>query len=366
MTNSIVNAALVQYGRDMETEFPTKSLPNELPLINALAPGECSAPHGGTGCVAAPSDLSVGFGYDAAGFDAGTVNFINRFALPDERRIQLKDDVSWSHGKHTTKFGVDYNKVSDYINNLYNGYGTYDFDWAYSFIGDYLHTTTGLGGANYGGATFTDNGPCASVTDTFCEANYGLYSSYSQGYTVPSNWNPTTHTGTPDNVGASALIATREYAGYATDDWRISTNLTLTLGVRYEYEYIPPNPTPNPDLVGTSTTRGGGFFAGTKYQPNTTTRPDDRNNVAPRIGFAYNVYGDGKTVIRGGYGMYFGRIINSNVEQSYQNSGGPGSQVNVSGLFSDATFANQGVCKIIFPQNVPTYAQAQCVRYSYQ
>ena len=76
-------------------------------------------------------------------------DFHHRFALPDERRLQLKDDVTWSHGKHTFKFGLDYNKVSDYINNLYNGYGTYNFDWAYSFIGDYLHATTGLGGTGY-------------------------------------------------------------------------------------------------------------------------------------------------------------------------------------------------------------------------
>ena len=339
VSNSIVNSFLAQYGRDMETEFPSQTLPNEQPLVNNLSPGECSAPHGGP-CPAGAPDLSIGFGYDAAGFDGGTSALFSRFALPDERRLQLKDDVTWSHGKHNTKFGLDYNKVSDYINNLYNGYGTYDFDWAYSFIGDYLHATTNLGGAAYAGGGTANGG----------DYNYGLYSSFSQGYTVPSNWNGTT--GTPDNVGASSLLTTREYAGYATDDWRVSRTLTLTLGVRYEYEYVPVNPTPNPFLEGNDTALPGA---------NTLTRPDDRNNVAPRIGFAINVFGDSKTILRGGYGMYFGRIINSNIEQSYQNSGGPGSQVNVSGLFSDT--ASSGVsstaCKILFPQVVTTYAQAQ-------
>ena len=345
LSNTLVNSFLAQYGRDMETEFPSGTLPNEQPLVNALSPGECSAPHGGP-CVSGAPDLSVGYGYDAAGFDGGTSALFTRFALPDERRLQLKDDVTKTLGKHTFKFGVDYNKVSDYINNLYNGYGTYNYDWAYSFIGDYLHATTGLGGTPYAGGGAANGG----------DYNYGLYSSYSQGYTVPSNFVATgtgfnrTFSGTADNVGAKSLFATREYAGYATDDWRITPRLTLTLGARYEYEYVPGNPTPNPDYTGTQVIGN--------FSPNTTAHPDDRNNVGPRLGFAYNVFGDSKTTLRGGYGMYFGRIINANVEQSYQNSGGPGSQVNISGLFPDASTTSVTSCKIVFPQVVTTYIQA--------
>lgn len=338
LNNTMVNQFLAQYGRDLETESPSGALPNEQPLVNAFTSGECSAPHGGT-CLAGAPDLSIGYGYDAEGFDGGTSALFSRFALPDERRLQLKDDLTWQHGQHTFKFGVDYNKVSDFINNLYNGYGTYDYDWAYSFIGDYLHATTGLGGTAYAGGGAANGG----------DYNFGLYSSFSQGFTVPTNWNGTT--GTPDNVGASALITTRDYAGYATDDWRARPRLTLTLGVRYEYEYIPENPTPNPTFEG-QTMIGA-------YAPNTLSRPDDRNNIAPRLGFAWNIFGDNKTVLRGGYGIYYGRIINANVEQSYQNSGGPGSQVNVSGLFPDASTSSVADCKILFPQVVPTYAQAQ-------
>jgi hypothetical protein len=344
LSNSIVNSFLAQYGRDMETETLSPTLPNEAPLVNALSPGECSAPLGKP-CPAGAPDISVGYGYDAAGFDAGTSSILSRFALPDERRIQGRDDLTWSRGKHTFKFGLDYNKVSDFINNLYNGYGNYDYDWAYGFIGDYLHATTGLGGTGYAGG----NGTVYSGSNY--DYNFGLYSSFSQGYTVASNYVSPSSPGTPDSVGATSLLTTREYAGYATDDWRIAKNLTLTLGVRYEYEYVPANPTPNLDYTGTQ-------LIGTR-KPDTTARPDDRNNVQPRIGFAWNVYGDSKTVVRGGYGIYFGRIINANIEQSYQNSGGPGSQVNISGLFPDASTGNSlKYCKILFPAVVTTYAQA--------
>ena len=265
LSNSLINDALVQYGRDFEYTYqnPPQSA-NELPMANN--------PFG------AAAGTQIGY-YLGGGIYAGSNPDLSRAADPDERRLQLLDSVTWSHGKHVSKAGLEYNKVSDYVNNLYNGNGSYSFDFPYLFIADYLNLTTGVGG----GSSFLSGSASP------------LYYGFSQGFGNPKG-----------------LIATREYAGYATDDWRVTPKLTLTLGLRYEYEYVPGNPFYNPAL------------------PQTGGRPDDRNNIAPRVGFAYNIFGDDKTILRGGYGLYYGRIINSNILQTYEESGSAAGQLNIS------------------------------------
>ena len=296
LSNSIINDALVQYGRDLEYTMSDAPLPNELPLAN--------------NSFGKPADITIGYEFEQ-GFDIGKSENFDRKADPDERRLQLLDGATWSHGKHVSKAGLEFNRVVDYVNNLYNGNGYYSYDYAFDFISDYLHATTGLGGTGY--------------TD--------LYYGYSQDFGNPVS-----------------EIATREYAGYATDDWRIRPNLTLTLGARYEYEYVPPNPfaniTGNPALA----TALSVSTASTAL-PQTANRPDDRNNIAPRIGFAWNVFGNNKTTVRGGYGMYFGRIINSNILQTYVDSGAPNSQVSVSSLYA-------GHCGPSFPNLEPSFTAA--------
>ncbi len=75
--------------------------------------------------------------------------------------------------------------------------------------------------------------------------------------------------------------------------------LTLNLGLRYDYQMIakPPIQNPNPALL------AAGF--------DTSFQPKDKNNLAPRFGFAYAF--DEKTVLRGGYGLFYAARPNPNV-----------------------------------------------------
>lgn len=302
LTSNLVNSLLFQYGRDFEYESSQTPLPNEQPISTTI-PDDPLAP-------AAPPAIQIGYDFDGTGFDTGRTYFMERRALPNERRMQGEEMATWSHGKHVFKAGVEVNRVFDFIDNLYEEGGSYSYDYNWDFIADYLHATTGLGGAGY----------------------QQQYYSFSQGFGNPR-----------------LELATTDYAGFVTDDWRVSPRLTLSLGARYEYEYIPLNPLIN--------TGGSPGIAGGAV-PQTANQPDDRNNIGPRVGFTYDVYGDGKTYLRGGYGMYYGRVINSNIIQTYLLSGGVGSQTALS-----ANGANQ--C-LAFPRIFASAVayQAGCGNYS--
>ena len=87
------------------------------------------------------------------------------------------------------------------------------------------------------------------------------------------------------------FIENHTFEGYVQDKWKINNLTTLSIGVRYDLEVIPLDETGNPL-----------FANGAKY-------PVDRNNFSPRIGFTRSFDEHGRSVIRGGYGMFFNRTI---------------------------------------------------------
>jgi hypothetical protein len=119
----------------------------------------------------------------------------------------------------------------------------------------------------------------------------------------------------------------RYYAAYWQDDWRLTSNLTLNLGVRYETEtpmfevagrmssFDPWAPNP---LAGTGDIPAGA--RGIVLFPNRNGEGTylwnwDKNNVAPRFGFAYRVKGSQTSVVRGGFGIFYGNPYDREIIQ---------------------------------------------------
>jgi hypothetical protein len=279
-----------------------------------------------------PTIILAGFmGYQAQSND------IN----PQEGTYQVTDSLTWTKGKHTFKFGGDYRYLASLNTEVFNDYRM----GQYQFNGSVMSQLLGPGAAV----------PLAS-----------FLLGYPDLTTIATVINPNT------DAWANA------FALYAQDDFKLSQSLTINYGLRWEYH--PGFQDKNNDMVnfdpyyqnivngkntgavivdnaaGLATNINPGFAASIAPTPiilasqagiGPSNREASHKDFAPRVGFAWRVFKNNKTVLRGGYGRF--------IESLLSGSAIDGWSVGASDVGNFAqTFGPNGMPTLVAPYSFPS------------
>jgi outer membrane receptor protein involved in Fe transport len=180
------------------------------------------------------------------------------------KRWQVADTITWARGAHKLKGGFDF-QFDDILNFFPGNFGgSYTFNSLASFAAGTPNLVTG--------------------------------EQYVQAFEGPGTSGPTTN----PNI--------QEYSFFAQDEWRLRPDLTLNLGVRYDVMKTAKPDTRNPDAD----------LAAADID--TSRLPTDTNNIGPRLGLAWSPSGK-KYVVRGGYGIFYGRTPSIMLGTAHSNNG---------------------------------------------
>jgi hypothetical protein len=291
------------------------------------------------------SNQYVGVGWNGNGL--GGVNMQTGYGLWHNAAedYEPRVDISYTRGKHQMKYGFSYNRYTKNQQQQANAAGVYNFGQN--------QTGTGAGG---------------NAGDPFISMLIGLSTQYSQ----------------PQSMAIRHYV-NQTTSGYVNDNWKVSSRLSLQLGLRYDalphawernndltnfepsqYLNTPVDwstTTPGSIVAGSAGVETPAGFGGASYYLNGMVIPgtagvphgvvtNDYKTWQPRVGFAEDLFGNGKTVLRGGFGTFYERLqgndtyglSNSNLPFEYTPNAG-------SVYFSDPTCSWESTASTANPAN---------------
>lgn len=231
----------------------------------------------------------------AMGFDV-TFRFGHPFFLGpnvDETfwRTQIKDNFSIITGDHTIKFGGDW--MHSLNSQVFRGFfeGRYIFDSVTGF----LRYASPAGPGGFGPSTVgCSNGTYVTAPATCpvgTTATGGPLLLYLQG---------AGRTGPATDAAGASEISNEDIAFFIQDKWQIRSNFTFNYGIRWEAQIFPDPVVPPADTA-------YGLFLSDPRFPSDGTLHNATNMWQPRVGFAWDIGGNGRSVLRGSYGIYYAR-----------------------------------------------------------
>jgi outer membrane receptor protein involved in Fe transport len=272
--------------------------------------------------------------------------------------ISYTENLSWVHGNHTYKFGFDFRDVGESGFDNFTSRRQLTLDPEQAFGGFDPGSDVGLSLV----ANSPTNNPDRALVDA-ADAYYGdvIEDQQSQFF------NKAAARQSSDNKN----FKQHEFDWYGQDTWKIRPNFTLSLGLRYQYNSVPYETSGNLSnlLQDPSTFATGQAVTFTVVGPGSGHQlyQPDYKDIEPRVGFSWDPFKDGKTAVRGGFGVFHDRTFGNafgNVradppfQASYTNF--PGAFINgetINNAFGSGTFPAQPPVQAVSP-SIPDTSEA--------
>jgi hypothetical protein len=234
-----------------------------------------------------PADTGMGF---STSFRFGNPFFLGPNVDELIKRFQVKDNISIVTGRHMVKAGAEWLHTNNY--QIFRGFfeGRYLFDSVTGF----LRYASPAAPGGYGPYTVGCSNGAFVTAPTACPAGSTASVSPLLFYLQGSS---------PDGIARDAAgesnINNNEFALFIQDKWQVNNKVTLNYGLRWDAQQMPKTVDP-------MTTAYAQFLSDPKF-PSDGKIPSQWKEFQPRFGLAWDVKGDGKSVVRASAGLYYAR-----------------------------------------------------------